>query len=288
MRTNLTHLKNTIFVIGALAIANSCLAKVYVASSAGKWNNPLIWEGEQPSKSISNEDVVIIKNHVVIGEDINIDGILVIEKSSSFISSRSIAVASNGQLINNGNLSVRRMINEGKIENYGSFETMSELQNNGNINNTQNVVAGSSILNQSGRLEGDNGTYFANTSVITSKDATYSENVNIYYGGELPTNTTTKDFNVEIETLDNNITLTVQNISNKKVMRYEVTKSTDGENFVNVVANQNPKNDLLIIYDNDIQQSIVHYKVAAITATNEKINIPTTSVSLGNSTFSMR
>jgi hypothetical protein len=288
MKALSTNLKNTLVVIGTLVLTNTCIAKTYVATSSGKWNNPTIWEGEQPTKSINSDDVVIIKNHVLIGEDLNINGLLIIEKNSSFISSRSLAVSSNGQLVNNGSLSVRRMINEGKVENYGSFETMSELQNNGNINNDQNIIAGSSILNQAGRLEGNNGTYFANTNVITSKDASYSENVNIFYGGELPTNTSSRDFNVDIETLDNNVTLTIQNISNKKVLRYEVSKSTDGENYTALATNQNMKTDLLIFHDNDLSQPTVHYKVAAITASNEKIEIPTTSVSLGNSTFSMR
>lgn len=287
MKTSFTNLRNTVVVIGTLAFTNVCIAKTYVASSSGKWNNPLIWEGEQPTKFINNEDIVIIKNHVLVGEDISINGMLIIEKNSSIISSRSMAVTANGQLVNNGSLSVNRMINEGKVENNGSFETMNELQNNGNIDNSQNIVVGSSILNQAGRLDGNNGTYFANSNVITSKDASYSENVNIYFGGE-PTNTTTKDFNVEIETLDNNVTLTVQNISSKKIVGYEVTKSTDGENYIAVGTNQNSKSDLLIIHDNDISQPTVHYKVAAFTASNEKINIPTTSVSLGNSTFSMR
>ncbi len=287
MKTSFTNLKNTALVIGTLAFANICLAKTYVASSSGKWSSPSTWEGEQPTKSINSDDVVIIKNHVLAADDISINGMLVIERNASFISSKSIVVANNGQLINNGSLSVKRMMNEGKVENNGDFETMNEFQNNGNISNSQNVVVGTNMLNQGGRIEGQNGSYFANDELISSKDATYGDNVKIFYGTKAPMNTTSKDFNVEVATSDNNVTLTVQNISDKRVIGYEVTKSNDGETFTPIANNQNAKADYLIVQDNNNMNGVVHYKITALTASG-KINMPTTSVSLGNSTFTMK
>lgn len=287
MKTSFTNLKNTVLVIGTFAFANICIAKTYVASSSGKWSSPSTWEGEQPSKFINSDDVVIIKNHVLAAEDISINGMLVIERNSSFISSKSVVVASNGQLINNGRMSVRRMMNEGKVENNGDFETMNEFQNNGNISNSQNVVVGTNMLNQGGRVEGQNGSYFANDELISSKDATYGDNVKIFYGTKAPVNTTSKDFNVEVTTSDNNVTLTVQNLSDKKVIRYEVTKSNDGDKFTSIANTQNTKADYLILQDNENTSAVVHYKVIAVTE-NGKINIPTTSVSLGTSTFTMK
>lgn len=272
----------------SLLLSFSANAKTYTATASGKWNDVSIWEGEKPNNFINSGDVVIIQGHVLISEDIAINGSLIVDKNASFITNKSVAISNNGQLVNNGSVNAKRIINEGKIENFGSLETMNELQNNGNFNNDQNVVVGTSMINQGGSLNGNNGSYFANTNVVTSHGATYSDNINVFVGGGETSNSLVEnEFNVELLSQGNNVTLTVQNVSDKKVLNYEVLKSTDGISFNKIDYNHNVKNDLLIIHDNDIAESSVHFKVNVIT-TAGNITLPTASIGLGNSNMSMR
>ena len=272
----------------SLLFAYSASAKTFTAKASGKWNDVSIWENEKPNNLISAGDEVIIQGHVLMSDDIAINGSLIIDKNASFITNRSVAISNNGQLVNNGSVNAKRIINEGKIENFGSLETMSELQNTGNFNNDQNVVVGTTMINQGGSLSGNNGSYFANTNVVSSHGATYSDNINVFVGGGENTNSLVEnEFNVELLSQGNNVTLTVQNISDKKVLNYEVLKSTDGVSFNKVEYNHNTKNDLLIIHDNEIAESSIHFKVNVIT-TSGNITLPTASIGLGNSNTSMR
>ena len=176
---NINSLKN-ILTLAALVIANFASATTYTAINSGKWSDAATWENGTPGNEIKADDVVIIKNHITMNTDVAVNGTLTIEKGVSVMSNKSLHIATGGKLVNNGNLTVKRIINEGTISNNAMIESMNDMENKGIINNDQNIMAGSNILNFGGNMTGTKGTYFANGNVITSKDAKFGNTVKIY------------------------------------------------------------------------------------------------------------
>ena len=111
---NTTTLK-TLITLAAVIIVNFASAKTYTAINSGKWSDAATWENGTPGNEISAEDVVIIKNHITMNIDVAVKGQLTIEKGVSMMSNRSLHIAKGGTLTNNGNITVKSIINEGTI-----------------------------------------------------------------------------------------------------------------------------------------------------------------------------
>ena len=174
-----TTLKSLI-ILAALVTVNFSYGKTYTAINSGKWSDATIWQDGAPGNTISADDQVIIKNHVVITSDIAISGTMTIEKGKTVISNKTLLISNEGKLINDGSITAKRIVNEGTINNNSSMESMNEIENKGTVNNNSNIIAGTNILNFGGNVTGTRGTYFANSSVITSTDAKFGSNIKIY------------------------------------------------------------------------------------------------------------
>ena len=176
---NTTNIKKLITVAAVVLSVNAASAKTYVAIHSGKWSDASIWENGAPGNLISADDVVIVKNHVTMNTDVAVRGTLTIDKGMNIIGNKSLFVAQNGKVINNGNLTVKNIVNEGTISNNAMMEAMTDMDNKGIINNNQNLMAGANINSIGGTLTGNSGSYFANGKVTAS--AIKGDNLKIYH-----------------------------------------------------------------------------------------------------------
>jgi hypothetical protein len=172
---------NTILTIAILVLSvNLASAKTYVAINSGKWSDAATWENGAPGNQINADDEVIVKNHITMNTDVAVNGTLTIEKGNTVMSNKSLFVSKTGKLVNNGNISVKRIVNEGTISNNSMIESMNDMENKGTFHNNQNMVAGTNILNFGGNIDGNKGTYFANGTVVASNNAKFGTDVKIY------------------------------------------------------------------------------------------------------------
>lgn len=180
-KINTNTLKNLITLAAVFFLINlTASAKTYVAINSGRWTDASTWENGAPGNEIKADDEVIVKNHITMNTDVTIKGKLTIEKGKTMMSNKNLFVAATGHLVNNGNLTVKRIVNEGSIANNSMLESMNELENKGLLANNANMVAGTNILNFGGNVTGNKGTYFANGSVISTGDAKFGSDVKIY------------------------------------------------------------------------------------------------------------
>lgn len=172
---------NTIITIAILVLSiNFASAKTYVAINSGKWSDAATWENGAPGNQINADDEVIVRNHITMNTDVAVNGTLTIEKGNTVMSNKSLFVSKTGKLVNNGNITVKRIVNEGTISNNSMIESMNDMENKGTFHNNQNMVAGTNILNFGGNIDGNKGTYFANGTVVASNNAKFGTDVKIY------------------------------------------------------------------------------------------------------------
>jgi len=175
-----TTLLKSLITLTAILLVNFSFGKTYIAVNSGKWSDANTWENGAPGNIISADDEVIVKNHITMNTDVQVNGTMTIAKGFTVVSNKSLIIASEGKLINNGNLTVKRIMNTGTITNNSMMESMNELENKGTLNNNSNLMAGTNILNFGGEVSGSKGTYFANGSVISSPNAKFGSDIKIY------------------------------------------------------------------------------------------------------------
>jgi hypothetical protein len=175
-----TTLLKSLIILTAILTVNFSYGKTYIAVNSGKWSDASTWADGAPGNTINADDEVIVKNHIVMNADVAVNGTLTIDKGMTMISIKTLVITSEGKLVNNGNITVKRIVNEGKITNNSMMESMNDLENKGSLINNSNMVAGTNLLNFGGNVAGNKGTYFANGTVVSSSNATYGDNVKIY------------------------------------------------------------------------------------------------------------
>lgn len=262
-------------------VSSSTFAKTFTIVNNGKWSDASIWENGVPGNEIQSTDVVVIKNHVVVSSDISVQGTLIIEKGNTLVSNKSLAVGKTGHLVNNGSVNVKRLMNEGDIQNYSSLESMMEIQNTGNFNNNVNVLSGTNILNYGGSLSGDNGTFFANQTVINSPDAKIANTLKVFVGENAQlANSSSSDFSIETFSRENAVTLSINNNNQKTLSNVTITRSFDGNTYEHLTSIPNTLNQAILLYsDKNINHSTVYYKVQ-VESNGTVVELPLTTVGL--------
>ena len=257
---NTTLLKNLI-TLAALFIVNFSFGKTYIAINSGKWSEVSTWENGAPGNTISADDEVIIKNHITMNTDVAVSGTLTLEKGTSMMSNKTLVITNVGKLVNNGNLTVKRIVNEGTINNNSMIESMNDIENKGTVNNNSNIMAGTNILNFGGNVAGNQGTYFANGSVISSTDAKFGNNVKIY-SSPSQTASTESNMSLDAQAINGNVMLTVNNPNGESVKKFTIEKSYNGTTY-EVVTDVTPSNSTvaMVYQDKNVSQETVHYKV---------------------------
>ncbi|MFN8310087.1 MAG: hypothetical protein U0T73_09000 [Chitinophagales bacterium] len=253
--------KNILAAAAAFLFINTVSANTYTVVSSGKWNDASIWENGNPGNEIAEGDVVIVKNHITVSADVEVKGSLVVEKGFSIMSNRTLHIASTGTLVNNGNVTFKRLYNEGKINNNNVMESMLDIENRGKFTNNASAVAGTNLLNFGGAIQGTKGTYFANSTVVASGDATFGNDIKIYHSGEQAIGTETA-MKLEADVINHNVMLAVENPNKETATTFTIERSFDGKNYTVISEVKGSESNVAMIYqDKNIDSELVHYKV---------------------------
>lgn len=248
----------------------------------GKYTDNTIWkDGLFPGTIISSEDLVVVNSHILINTDLQVEGTLIIEKTFSAVSNKSLYVASTGKVINSGTVNVKTLLNEGQIDNYSQLETTGDLQNKGTINNNVNMVTGTDFINQSSNVKGNNGTYFVNGSMVASPTTKIENTVKILVA-EQQVASANSSMTLEANVIEKNVMLTVNNPKVENVSKFEVERSFDGQEYSKIYETGAAVSATYYLYqDNNVNNETVYYKVKVV-AGSQATYLPSTVVKVAN------
>lgn len=257
-------------------------AKTYTVSS-GKWTDAGIWNGEYPGTTIKADDVVIINGHVTMNTAIVVEGTVQVEKGASMIGMKDLYVARSGKFVNNGNTVMKRIINEGTIDNNLIMEAMMDIDNKGGIGNNNNMVAGNNFNNYGGNAAGNGGAYFVNNNVTASHTAKFGNDVRVLYGNTIENTQAANNtgFQLQASVQGNAVVLSVINAAKADVSLFSIEKSNDGKSYqlVDMVSNINKTNEVAASYtDTQVNSNLTYYRVKAITSTGTETELPVAAV----------
>lgn len=266
----------------AILLAGTAHAKTYTLNS-GKWNDANTWNGEYAGNTIKAEDIVIVSGQVTVTNPIVIEGTLKVEKGASFVGMKDLLVTRSGTFINNGNTVMKRIINEGTINNNLMMEAMLDIENKGTIDNNNNVVAGNNLHHFAGNAKGNGGAYFINNNVHTSSTAKFGGDVKVFYGNALETAHAASKPSMKLDAAigEGSVVLSVNNASKTDVSLFSIEKSNDGKTFtlLEMINKVNTEGEVAMNYtDNKINSNITYYRVTAISSKGEETVLPIATV----------
>ena len=164
----------------------SAQAKTYIIGS-GKWSDPCLWSDNQVGSTIKAGDMVIVTGQVTLTSSLQIEGTLQIEKGATLLGANDITVTKGGVLVNNGSTVVRKIVNEGSINNSLFLETMTDIENRSRIDNTNTILAGNNFESIAGRASGKNSRFYANKAISQCDPSEFDANVGVYCAGDIET-----------------------------------------------------------------------------------------------------
>lgn len=276
----------------SLMLAGAADAKTYTIGS-GKWNDAKIWNGDYAGTTVKAEDVVIISGQVTITTPIVVEGVLRVEKGASMVGMKDLMVTSSGTFVNNGNTVMKRIINEGTINNNLIMEAMMDIENKGSIDNNNNMVAGNNLQNYGGDASGKGGAYFINNNISTSPAATFGSDVKVFYGNAIENQPTASAVSMNLDAkIDNNsVVLNVSNPEKVSVSMFAVEKSNDGKNFtlLEMINKVNAADEIAMSYtDTKVNSNMTYYRVKAINSNGDETVLPVATVKMPfDNVFSM-
>jgi hypothetical protein len=200
------------------------------------------------------------------------------------MSNKSLIITGTGKMVNNGNVTVKRIVNEGTISNNSMIESMNDIENKGTVNNNSNMVAGTNLLNFGGNVAGTKGAYFANGTVVSSTDAKYGNNIKIY-SNPSATASTESTMSLEVQPVNGNVMLTVSNPNGEPVKKFTIEKSYNGTTYETVTDVTASNNTVAMVYqDKNVEQETVTYKVKV----NDANYLPQATVRMALASASIR
>ncbi len=265
----------------AIIIFAAANAKTYTVGS-GKWSDAAVWGGQYIGSTIGANDVVIITGQMTMNTSIVVEGTLQVEKGAGMVGMKDLVVAKNGKFVNNGNTVMKRIMNEGTINNNLIMEAMMDIDNKGSIANNNNMVAGNNLNNFGGNAAGNGGAYFVNNNVSASAASKFGADVKVFYGSAIENGTASinSSLNLSADVKLNAVELSVSNPSKVDVSLFSIEKSTDGTNFTLVeMVSGISKNEVAMTYtDNSINNNLTYYRVKAINANGVETVLPVAAV----------
>ncbi len=272
-------MKKTSTLFAALIIFAAANAKTYTVSS-GKWSDAAVWGGQYIGSTIGADDVVIITGQMTMNTSIVVEGKLQVEKGAGMVGMKDLVVAKNGTFVNNGNTVMKRIVNEGTINNNLIMEAMMDIDNKGSIANNNNMVAGNNFSNFGGNAAGNGGAYFVNNNISAS--AKFGADVKVFYGNAIEngTTSTTSTLNLDATLNTGAVVLSVSNPSKIDVSLFSIEKSNDGTNFtlVDMVSTTNKSGVAMTYTDNHINNNLTYYRVKAINANGSETVLPVATI----------
>ena len=271
-----TNMKKVYTIIAAALMFSAANATTYTVGS-GKWTDASAWNGQYPGTTIKADDVVIINGQMTVNAPITVEGSLTVEKGASMIGMKDLVIAKSGKFVNNGNTVMKRIYNEGSINNNMIMEAMMDIENKGGISNNNNMVAGNNLQNYGGNAAGNGGAYFVNNTVVASPSAKFGSDVKVMYGNAIEnssaTNTSAMNLNTDIK--ENSVVLSVA--AKNDVKMFSIEKSNDGKNF-QVVEMVTVNNGAMTYTDSKVNTNLTYYRVTAINANGEEVKLPVAAV----------
>ncbi|GEM_PF-1564639 len=271
------RIMKTFYTILALTLAAEFAdAKTYTLGS-GKWTDAKIWNNDYPGTTIKADDIVIITGQVTVNTGIVVDGMLTVEKGAFMVGMKDLVISKSGKFINNGNTVMKRIINEGTIDNNLVMETMNDMDNKGLIENNNNVVAGNNFENFGGDAKGNGGAYYVNNNVFTSPSSNFGVQVKVFYGNEIENSEKTAPtaslfLNASFNS-NNGVVLNIANPQKLNIISYRLEKSLDGSNYtlLGILSDNNGNTNFT---DSKIGSNLTYYRVKALSANGEEIILP--------------
>jgi hypothetical protein len=280
---NLSTLSKSALILCAALVAKNAEATTYIASQHGKFTDEKIWHPNYPGSNIAANDSVIISAQVVLNTALSIAGVLTIEKGASFQGNKDVAINQSGKLVNKGNTVVRRLLNEGRLDNQLVFETMLEVENHGTINTSSATIAGTSLLNQNGVLSGTQGSYFSNSTIISSPASIYEKGVKVFEASYTNPMAEIDEALFCSSTLNafalgkQSVRIEINHLGKEKFSSIVLEKSTDGKYF-QPIAEIELKNNKYSIEDMQVNSDQTFYRAFAYDADGRKYRFPETFV----------
>lgn len=108
MKTLKTHILTTA-LITLISIVNVS-AKNYYTSSDGKWSKNSTWvNNDAPGTWFGSNDTVFVDHNIDYDRNVGFSGVMVISSSGSIIGNKNLSVNSNGQIIADGDIKVKKL-----------------------------------------------------------------------------------------------------------------------------------------------------------------------------------
>ncbi len=275
-----------------LAVTNAS-AKTYTAAQSGKFTDEKIWQPAYPGNSIQKGDTIIISSHVVLNTPLTISGVAAIQKGASLQGNKDVALNESGKIFNLGNTVVRRLQNQGQLDNQMVFETMFEMQNSGIIHNNSTTVAGTSMVNENGVLAGNKGSYFTNSMFISSPGSIHENGIKVFEAAytnpmaEIDEAIYCNALISAMPTGKNSVRIEIQNAHAYRFTKVVLERSDDGNVFrpfaeINFNDSHSKIEDFKASANN-------YYRAVAFDASGKKYRLPETFVknSAADETLSM-
>lgn len=271
----------------AAFLCRNTSATIYKATLHGKFTDEKIWYPSYPGNIVRVGDSIIISSQVVLNVPVAVEGYMLIEKGAALQGNKELAVARGGYLTNKGNTVVKRLSNNGQINNELLLEAMLEVENAGIMNNTSATFAGSTLLNRGGMLEGKEGSYFSNNTVIASPNSIYGKNIKVFQASF--TNPVAQidevifcdaTINVFAGSRDKMI-IELTGSSLKKLDMVVLEKSIDGKHFYKV-AQQKAEGTAVLLEDRLAMESMMWYKLSGYDESGTEYSLPEAMVKISN------
>jgi hypothetical protein len=293
MKVNYTTLKYLLVALAAVVYLNA-IAATYKAIENGKFSDAKIWQPSFPGNYIKTGDSIIITSQVILNMPLAVEGVMIIEKGAALQGNKDISVAKTGVLNNKGNTVVNRLSNAGVVKNELVLETIFDIENSGIMNNSSTTLAGSSLVNEGGILDGNKGSYFSNDMVVASPNSVYGRDIQILQAA----------FATPVVQIDEVIfcdaRLNIVNGNSSRILvelsssvlgdlqTVSLEKSVDGRNYFRV-AEKNGVNNTLILEDPSATENTLWYRIQGYDAHGKKYYFPETLVKIpnNNETLSM-
>lgn len=286
MKNIYSSLKFLLLGLAAFLCRNTS-ATIYKATLHGKFTDEKIWYPSYPGNIVRVGDSIIISSQVVLNVPVAVEGYMLIEKGAALQGNKELAVARGGYLTNKGNTVVKRLSNNGQINNELLLEAMLEVENAGIMNNTSATFAGSTLLNRGGMLEGKEGSYFSNNTVIASPNSIYGKNIKVFQASF--TNPVAQidevifcdaTINVFAGSRDKMI-IELTGSSLKKLDMVVLEKSIDGKHFYKV-AQQKAEGTAVLLEDRLAMESMMWYKLSGYDESGTEYSLPEAMVKISN------
>lgn len=267
---------------------NHANAATFKTTAYGKFSDEKVWEPTYPGNMVKEGDSIIISSQIILNVPITIQGVLVIEKGAGLQGNKDILVTKSGSLSNKGNTVVKRLLNEGKINNELVLETMMEMENTGWVHNSSVTLSGSNLLNRGGVLDGKNGNYFSNNSVIASPNSIYGKNIKILQSTSFSNPINEIDESVYCNASmnvfageGNKVFVEITSSRLKELTSVSLEKSLDGKIFYKI-DEQKAGDNTLVIQDNVANEDALWYRFSGYDEQGKKYAFPEALIKISN------